>query len=133
MLKSWWFVAATSLWLPLWPTPAAAEVVSIGARALTLEPIAGYCALDNTNDIRPLRIDRLNFDVHTGGSQLTGDQGGNLFLPRRVRHERGVDRVHGDEVTQKVDRGVSHAVTVLKRFFDCKRAGGRIYGFRRLS
>jgi hypothetical protein len=49
--KSWWIAAATILWLPLWPTPAVAEVVSIGSRALTLEPIAGYCALDKANDI----------------------------------------------------------------------------------
>jgi hypothetical protein len=50
VLKSWWILAATILWLPLWPAPAPAEVVSIGARSLTLDPIAGYCALDKTND-----------------------------------------------------------------------------------
>lgn len=51
MSKSWWIVAATFLGLPLWPTPAAAEVISIGSRALTIEPIAGYCALDKANDV----------------------------------------------------------------------------------
>ena len=50
MPKSWWIVAATVLWLLLWPTPAAAEVISIDGLALTIEPIAGYCALDKAND-----------------------------------------------------------------------------------
>jgi hypothetical protein len=49
--KSWWIVAATVLWLPLWATQTTAEVISIGSRALTVEPIAGYCALDKANDI----------------------------------------------------------------------------------
>lgn len=30
--------------------PAVAEVISIGARAVTVDPIAGYCALDKYND-----------------------------------------------------------------------------------
>ncbi|HEY7687455.1 MAG TPA: hypothetical protein VH835_02125 [Dongiaceae bacterium] len=43
-------IAAATFWLTL-VMPAAAEVLSLDGKAVTIEPIAGYCAIDRSRDV----------------------------------------------------------------------------------
>jgi hypothetical protein len=49
--KGWQVVAAAVLCIALWAPAAAGEVISVAGRALTVNPIAGYCPLDKTRDV----------------------------------------------------------------------------------